>query len=223
MYYLLYIVPILLMIMAQNMVSNAYHRYKNIVSKKGYTGEMIANLILERNRVEGVDVCIHDGGQLSDFYDPKLKRICLSNDVYYGNSILSISVAAHESGHALQDAENYGFIVIRNKLLPYVNITSQTGWIILLLGFMSNSTSFVNLALFLLIITTAFQIITLPIEFNASKRALSQLTSNAMIMDEEYMEVKNMLNAAAFTYVASLVSGIAFILRIFLLSGRRKR
>ena len=222
MYMILYIVPILLMIMAQTMVSNAYHRYRNIKSLKGYTGEMIAHLILDRNQVYDVDVCVFDGQRLSDHYDPKLKRVCLSNEVYYGNSILSIAVAAHESSHALQDAQNYGLIGLRNTILPYVNFSSQVGWVFLLLGFISNSTKFIYIALFLLVFATSFQIITLPIELDASKRALDQLCSNCMILDEEKLEVKNMLNAAAFTYVAALVSGISYILRIILVLGNRR-
>lgn len=223
MYLFLYIVPLLLMIMAQSMVTNAYHRYRQIQSMKGYTGEMVAHLILDRNNVYGVDVCVTDKGQLSDFYDPKLKRVCLSSEVYYGNSIASIAIAAHECGHALQDSENYSLISIRNKILPYVNISSNVGWVILLLGFMSNSKNFIYLALGLLIFATLFQVLTLPIELDASKRALQQLTYNAMVYEEETLEVKNMLKAAAFTYIAALISAVAYIFRILLILGNRRR
>lgn len=205
------------------MVSNAYHRYRQITCMKGYTGEMVAHLILERNQISDVDVCVNDRGHMSDFYDPKLKRVCLSNEVYYGNSIASVAIAAHECGHALQDANDYGFIVLRNKLLPYVNISSNLGWGILMLGFFSNSVRFVNAALILLLFATLFQVITLPIEINASNRALQQLTMYGMIYDEEILEVKNMLKAAAFTYVAALVSTLAYILRIFLIFGGNRR
>ena len=215
MYLFLYIVPVFLMITAQSMVTSAYHRYRQIRSIKGYTGEMIAHLILDRNNVSDVDVCVNDRGQLSDFYDPKLKRVCLSSEVYYGNSIASIAIAAHECGHALQDAENFG--------LPYVNISSNVGWAILVLGFISNSINFVNIALCLLILATLFQVLTLPIELDASKRALQQLTYNAMILEEEKLEVKNMLKAAAFTYVAALIAALAYIFRIILIFGNNRR
>ena len=223
MYLFLYIVPVFLMITAQSMVTSAYHRYRQIRSIKGYTGEMIAHLILDRNNVSDVDVCVNDRGQLSDFYDPKLKRVCLSSEVYYGNSIASIAIAAHECGHALQDAENFGLIAIRNKILPYVNISSNVGWAILVLGFISNSINFVNIALCLLIFATLFQVLTLPIELDASKRALQQLTYNAMILEEEKLEVKNMLKAAAFTYVAALIAALAYIFRIILIFGNNRR
>ena len=223
MYLFLYLVPVLLVLMAQTMVSNAYQRYRQITCLKGYTGEMVAHLSLERNQISDVDVCVNDRGQLSDFYDPKLKRVCLSNEVYYGNSIASIAIAAHECGHALQDANNYGLIVFRNKILPYVNISSNIGWGILALGFISNSVNFIYIALYLLMFATIFQVVTLPIEINASNRALRQLCDHCMIYDSEVLEVKNMLKAAAFTYVAALVSSLAYILRIFLIFGGNRR
>lgn len=222
MYLFLYIIPILLMIMAQTMVTNAYSRYRNIQSMKGYTGEMVARMILEKNAVYGADVCLSEGGRMSDYYDPKLKRVCLSNDVYYGNSIASIAIAAHECGHALQDADNYGLIVWRNTVLPYVNISSQAGWVILLLGFVSNSSKLLYISLILLVFATIFQILTLPIEINASKRALAQLNAFSIIIEEEHTEVENMLKAAAFTYIASLVAGISYIVRIFLIANNRR-
>lgn len=213
MYLLLFIILILLMIMAQTLVSNAYARYRHIQSLKGYTGEMIANLILERNALKGVDVYVSEGGRMSDHYDSKLKRICLSNDVYYGNSIASIAIAAHECGHALQDNENYGLIAWRNTILPFVNISAQAGWIILLLGFLSSTGKMMDLAMILLVFSTLFQVITLPLEINASKRAMAQLKAHCMILEEERTEIDNMLKAASFTYVAALISSISYIIR----------
>lgn len=209
--------------MAQTLVSNAYARYRHIQSLKGYTGEMIAHLILVRNALEGVDVYVSNEGHMSNHYDSKLKRVCLSNDVYYGSSIASIAIAAHECGHALQDNENYGLIVWRNTILPYVNISAQAGWIILLLGFISNTGKMMDLALLLLVFATLFQVITLPLEINASKRALAQLKEHCLILEEERTEVDNMLKATSFTYVAALISGISYLIRIISLKIRRRK
>ena len=221
MYLLLYIVPILLVIMAQTMVNSAYSRYLNIISKKGYTGEMVARILLDKNQLNEVDIRLSERGKMSDFYDPRLKSVRLSNEVYYGNSLSSIAIAAHEVGHAVQDANNYGFLSFRNILLPYVNISSQFGWVAILIGFFTNSPSFLNIGLGLLVIMAIFQVITLPIEINASSRALSMLVDYNIIIDEEKEGVSNMLRAAAFTYIASLASSIMFIMRIFMMANRR--
>ena len=221
MYLLLYIVPVLLVIMAQTMVNSAYSRYSSISSKKGFTGEMVARMLLERHHLSDVDIGVSQRGKMSDFYDPRLKSVRLSNEVYYGNSISSIAIAAHEVGHAIQDAENYGFLSIRNILLPYVNISSQFGWIAIVLGFITNSNSFMNIGLILLIVMALFQVVTLPIEINASSRALKLLTENNIIFEDEQEGIGNMLRAAAFTYIASLASSILYILRIVLMMNRR--
>ncbi|NBK97692.1 MAG: zinc metallopeptidase [Erysipelotrichia bacterium] len=221
MYLLLFIIPILFVIMAQTLVNSSYSKYLNMLSKKGYSGEMVARILLERKRLDEVDVSLSDRGRMSDYYDPRLKSVRLSNDVYYGNSISSVAIAAHEVGHALQDADNYGFLSVRNRMLPYVSFASQFGWISIIFGILFTASSFINLGIIMLIVMALFQIITLPIELNASNRALRMLCENNIIVDEEQEAVENMLRAAAFTYIASLVSSIAYILRLILISNRR--
>lgn len=221
MYLLLYFIPILLVIMAQTLVNSSYSKYLNIYCKKGYSGEMVARILLERYHLDEVDIGLSERGRMSDYYDPRLKTVRLSNDVYYGNSISSIAIAAHEVGHAIQDAENYGFLSMRNRLLPYVNISSQLGWIAIIFGFVFASPSFINIGIVLLVSMAAFQIITLPIELNASSRAIKLLCENNIIEEEEKEGVGNMLRAAAFTYIASLASSIAYIIRLILISNRR--
>lgn len=220
MYLLLYIIPILLVIMAQTLVNSAYSRYLNIASRKGYTGEMVARILLDKNQLNEVDIRLSERGKMSDHYDTRLKSVRLSNEVYYGSSISSVAIAAHEVGHAIQDAENYGFLNIRNFLLPYVNFSSQFGWLAILIGFLTSSSSFLNVGLVLLVVMAIFQVVTLPIEINASTRALKLLERNNIILEEEQEGVSNMLRAAAFTYVASLASSIMFIMRIFMMSRR---
>lgn len=221
MYLLLFIIPILLVIMAQTLVNSSYSKYLNICSKKGYSGEMVARILLERSHLNEVDISLSDRGRMSDYYDPRLKTIRLSNDVYYGNSVSSVAIAAHEVGHAIQDAENYGFLSLRNILLPYVNLISQFGWISLIFGILFARSNFIDAGIILLVIMATFQIITLPIEFNASNRAIKLLSDNRIIVDEEREAVGNMLRAASFTYIAALVSSIVYILRLILLANSR--
>ncbi len=221
MYLLLYIIPILLIIMAQTMVNSAYSRYLTITCKKGYTGEMVARMLLDRNQLSEVDIRLSEKGKMSDYYDPRLKSVRLSNEVYYGSSISSIAIAAHEVGHAIQDAQHYGFLSLRNILLPYVNISSQFGWLAIIIGFFTNSSSFLNIGLVLLVVMSLFQVITLPIEINASTRAIKLLEANNIIVEEEQEGVSNMLRAAAFTYIASLASSVMFIMRIVMMTNRR--
>lgn len=220
-YMLLYIIPILLVIMAQTLVNSSYSKYLNIISSKGYSGEMVARILLKRNHLDEVDIALSGGGIMSDFYDPRLKTVRLSNDVYYGNSISSIAIAAHEVGHAIQDAENYGCLSLRNRMLPYVNISSQLGWVAIIFGLLFSLSSFTNIGIILLIGMALFQIITLPIEINASNRAIKLLCENNIIMEEEKEEVGNMLRAATFTYIASLASSITNIIRLLLISNKR--
>ena len=138
-------------------------------------------------------------------------------------SIASVSVAAHEVGHALQHAEGYGFIALRNKLLPATQIASQLGWVSIFIGLISNIDFLLMFGIFALILIMLFQLVTLPIEFNASSRAIVQLRSNGIIEDSEVASSKKMLQAAAFTYVAALISTILNILRILLIRGNRNR
>lgn len=168
---------------------------------------------------------------MSDHYDPVHGVVHLSSDIYYNTSIASISVAAHEVGHAIQHKEHYGFIALRNRILPIANIASQLGWIVLVIGlFMFASTPVIlypvilYIGLSLIFVILLFQILTLPIEFNASNRAIKNLQSYQLITDNETDDVKRMLKAAAFTYVAAVLSTLAQILRILLMIlGNQRR
>lgn len=219
----LYLGSILIVIIAQSTVQNAYHKYKNIKNTNGLTGAYVARQILDQNGLQNVRIEVSNRGILSDYFDPVNQVVCLSNDIYYNSSIASISVAAHECGHAIQHKEKYGFISIRNKLLPFANIASQLGWIVIFLGlFLFSQMSFVfYTGIGMLLVVAAFQLVTLPLEFNASSRAIQQLSANGIIIDEERPYVKSMLNAAAFTYIASLIATLANVLRIFLLTRNR--
>ena len=211
--YFLYILAFAVVMLAQSRVQAAYHKYKRIPNEHGLTGEAVARRILDMNNLQSIRVEVAKGGMLSDHYDPVHHVVRLSPDIFYNASIASISVAAHEVGHAIQHKEHYGAIGLRNRLLPMANIASQLGWVVLVLGlFLFASTPVILL----------FQIVTLPVEFNASSRAVKQLAMYGMISEQERYDVKGMLRAAAFTYVAAVLSTLAQILRILLMVlGRR--
>ena len=196
-------------------VNSSYGKYKKVQSKSGLTGFEVARKILDKNGLNDIDI-VSVKGELSDHYDPRRKVVRLSEPVFNGTSISSVSVAAHEVGHAIQDKENYSFMRIRAMLVPVVNLSSKLGYFAIFLGFIFN---FLDLALFGIILLLAmllFQLVTLPVEFDASKRAKMQLADLAILDSEEVPKSSNMLRAAAFTYVASLVTTLLEILRLVL-------
>lgn len=223
--YLLYILGIVLVMFAQSRVTSAYHKYKTIPNKRGISGKDVARYILDHNDLHDVRVEVANGGSLSDHYDPMHRVVRLSNDIYYNTSIASLSVAAHECGHAIQHKVGYGAIALRNKLLPAANIASQMGWAILVLGLFLFSSTPVLLytGIGCICIVLLFQIVTLPVEFNASSRAMKQIASSGLMLPEEKSLCSSMLRAAAFTYVAAVLSTLMQILRILLMILGRRR
>ncbi len=222
--YLLYILAFMVVMAAQSRVQAAYHKYKQVPNQYRLTGENVARRILDMNGLNHIRVEVSNGGSLSDHYDPVHHVVRLSPDIFYNTSIASLSVAAHEVGHAIQHKEHYGAIGLRNRLLPIANIASRLGWAVLILGlFLFASTPFIlYFGIALICVILLFQLVTLPVEFNASSRAVKQLSMYGMMTDSERNDVKGMLNAAAFTYVAAVLSTLAQILRILLLVlGRR--
>lgn len=211
---------IILPLIAQAKVRSSYNKYSKIKSSSNLTGKDVAKMILERNGINNVSV-EQIGGTLSDHYNPKGKNICLSSSIYNDCSISSISVAAHECGHALQDKEAYSFFNIRSMLVPVVNVTSKISSIIIILGFILEFVNLLEIGIILLCVGLLFQFITLPVEFNASKRARIQLQELGLIKDDEILGVKKVLSAAALTYVAGFLAEMLQVLRIVLLSRRR--
>lgn len=222
--YVLYLLAFAIVMIAQSRVQAAYQKYKQIPNDRGLRGEEVARRILDMNGLQNVRVEVAKGGALSDHYDPTQHVVRLSPDIFYNSSIASISVAAHEVGHAIQHKEHYGAIGLRNRLLPAANFASQLGWVVLVLGlFLFASTPIIlYIGIGLICVILLFQIVTLPVEFNASSRAVKQLSMNGMISENERYDVKSMLRAAAFTYVAAVLSTLAQILRILIMVlGRR--
>ena len=223
--YILYLLGILLAVIAQGWLSSTYSKYRAVANARGLSGAECARHILHRNGLDHIRVEMSRGGTLSDHYDPRAGVIRLSADIYQGTSIASLSVAAHECGHAIQHKENYAPLKIRDTMVPVVNLANQIGWVALFLGLVLfyRSSTLLMVGGIMLLVVLAFQLITLPVELNASSRALKILRADSMIMEQERPMASTMLMAAAFTYVASVLSTLLQILRVFLIAGSRDR
>ncbi len=219
--FVIYLVAAGLMLMAQMKVQSAYSRYSKMPSQSHLNGSQVAQLILSRSGIHDVDVEAVSG-VLSDHYDPRTKKVRLSQGIYNSNSIAAISVAAHEVGHAIQHHSGYGFLALRNMILPAAIMAGNLGWIALIIGLIFNSSTLITMGIIMLMIIALFQLITLPVEFDASKRALVMLNQEGILSREEQTYAKSMLSAAAMTYVAALASTLLQILRFVMMSNRRK-
>ncbi len=217
---LLYFAAIIVALVAQARVHGAYQKYKQVRTQRGYTGAQVARRILDQNGLQHV-VVEQAQGTLSDHYDPRSNVVRLSTDIYNNSSIASVSVAAHEVGHAIQHKENYGFIGLRNAILPVTQIASTLAWPVILFGLLASSTGLLWTGIVMLSVVLVFQLITLPVEFNASSRAIKLLVDDGFITTDEVSESKSMLSAAAMTYVAAVVASALQILRLVLLANRR--
>lgn len=220
-YYIILVVPaILLASWAQYKVTSTFKKYSRTATRSGLTGAAVARRILDANGLQNVSV-EHINGNLTDHYDPKSKTIRLSDSVYSSASVSAVGVAAHEAGHAVQHATAYSPLIIRNAIIPATNIGSKLSMPLLFLGFfMANSWLIIG-GLVLFSLVALFQLITLPVEFNASRRAVATLSSFGVVDNVEEAGVKKVLTAAALTYVAALIVSIAQLLRLILRYSRR--
>ncbi|MCF6461020.1 zinc metallopeptidase [Clostridium sp. Cult3] len=218
--WILFLFPALLFATyAQIKVSTSFNKYLRVASRSGYTGREVARMILDRNGL--YDVRIEPAaGQLTDHYDPRTRVIRLSRDVYNGSSIAAVSVAAHEAGHAMQHGEGYFPLIIRNNIAPVVSLGSRFVWILVLLGLVIEP-FLLEVGIMLYLAVVLFQVITLPVEFNASRRALYQL-ENGIVFRDEVGASRKVLTAAALTYVAATLVAIGQLLRLLALSNRRR-
>ena len=217
--YFIYILPgLILALYAQAKISSAYEKYKKIGSSTNLSGAEVAREILDRNGLNYVKINLVDGN-LSDHYDPRDKTLNLSRDVYYKNSIASVSIAAHEVGHAIQDSVEYVPLKVRAALVPLANLGTQLSFFLIILGFFF-SVFFTKLGIAIFFFAVLFQIVTLPVEFNASNRAKMEL-ANGIISEEDLRGTREVLNAAALTYVASTIVAIGQFLRLLSIFGRR--
>jgi Zn-dependent membrane protease YugP len=210
---------ILFAMYAQFKVSSATNRYFKVQGRVGYTGEQTARKILDANGLYNVRIEMVRGS-LSDHYDPRSNVVRLSQDVYYGKSITSISVAAHECGHAIQHAKGYAPLQIRSSLVPVVNFASNISWFLIAIGFFMAG-PFLKIGILLFSASVLFQIITLPVEFNASRRAMIQIGNEGILEGKEIKQGREVLTAAALTYVAAALASLLQLLRLIAISQRR--
>lgn len=221
--YLLVLIGVVVCMAASSRVRSVFSRYSRVRSHSGMTGKEAAEQILRRNGIYDVQV-IHIPGNLTDHYNPGKKTLGLSDSVYNSSSVAAIGVAAHECGHAVQHAVGYVPLTIRGALVPAANFGSALSWPLILVGLLMNSqmsAMLINLGILLFSAAVLFQIVTLPVEFNASGRAVKVLESSGMLYPEEVGDVKKVLRAAALTYVASAASMILQFLRLIIIGGRR--
>jgi len=215
----LYLLALIIPLIAQIYVSSRYKKYSNLDNEKGLSGYEVARKILDKNGLKNLYI-VETKGTMTDHYDPKRKTVRLSSEVYHGTTIASVAIAAHECGHAIQDKEGYLFMKIRSFIFPIVNLGTRFAYIVLFIGLLANMMDLIWLGIMLVGLGLLFQIVTLPVEFNASKRALGEIKN---IIDKvEYDGTKNMLNAAAMTYVAGVLSSALEILRLILIFNNRR-
>ncbi len=221
-YMLAFIAVLIFTVWTQANVNGVFKKYAKVASRRGMTGKDAAEYILRNNGVYDVTVELVQG-HLSDHYSPKEHVLRLSESTYNSTSVAAIGVAAHEAGHAIQHATGYRFIAIRNAIIPICQIGSWASWPIIVLGAIIASTNLVNIGLILFSTIVFFQLITLPVEFNASHRAVAVIESLNILDDEEVKGTKRVLRAAALTYVAALMNAVLQLLRLIMIFGRRDR
>ena len=215
------IVIIALPLFAQWKIKSTYNKYAKVLSNKRLSGREVAQKILSNNGISNVEI-YRTSGSLTDHYDPKNKSVSLSESIYSGKSISSVSVAAHECGHAIQDKIGYSFMRFRSAMVPVVNITSSLSSILIMIGFFTEFLGLVTIGIILLSVGLLFQLITLPVEFDASRRAKDELYKLGIVDETERTGVKKVLNAAAFTYVAGFLASALQVARLMLMTRRRR-
>lgn len=213
---------IIFSIVAQIMVKSAFSEYSKVRNSRGLTGADAAREILDRNGLTNVRI-EHISGSLTDHYDPKANVIRLSDNVYGSATVAAVGVAAHEAGHAVQYAEGYYPIKIRNAIIPVTRFGSSLSTPLVILGLVLSLDVLITAGILLFCAVVLFQAITLPVEFNASGRALKTLRSSHFLEDDEMKGARSVLTAAAMTYVAAMLSALLSLVRLLVISGRRRR
>ncbi len=222
-YYGLPIIGLIITSIAQLLITTNYSKYKQVLSKSNYQGCNVARKILDKHGLNNISI-EEVSGNLTDHYDPTKKVVRLSSDIYNGTSIASVSVAAHECGHAIQDKVGYTPMRIRSKLVPIVNFSTKIGYLVIVIGLAAGALKIATIGIILLSTMLLFQLVTLPVEFDASRRGKKELADLNILDSSEQKGASKMLRAAAFTYVASVLSTLLQILRLIsIVSSRRDR
>lgn len=221
-YSILILIGVLISGLAQAFISITYSKYKKINNKKLISGSEVARKILQANGLDKIYV-VETTGYLTDHYDPSAKVIRLSSDIYKGETLAAASVAAHEVGHAIQDKENYSFMRFRSSLVPVASIGSKFGYLVIIAGAVLGMMGLIYLGLILMGAILLFQLVTLPVEFDASRRAKKNLEKLNILTNSELKSAKKVLGAAAFTYVASFITTLLQMSRYVLMAGGNRR
>ena len=221
-YFIYLIIALAVPGLAQLLLMSTFNKYKNVKSSSGMTGAEVARRLLDANGLSNLHVG-ESPGNLTDHYDPKRRIVKLSHDIYHGRSVAAAAVAAHEVGHAIQHKENYSPLALRSALVPLANIGSRLGYVAIFLGFFLEAFQLATLGILLIGFIVLFQLVTLPVEFNASSRAMRLMTDMNIVYDNtpERRGARKVLTAAAWTYVASLIVAIAQVLRLVIMVSRR--
>ena len=219
---------ILFTMITQARINSAYRTYSQVPISTGVTGAEAARAMMDANGLSGIAINVLNGGNsLVNYYDPKTKSLNLSREVYGSRSVSSVCIACHEVGHALQDATHYAPLALRNGIVPVVNLTQMVSWPLIFFGLLMSAASPYGSLLFLIgvicfLFVVFFHLITLPVEFNASNRALANLRELSLVNEDDYVGSRTVLRAAAMTYVAALATAIASLLRVLVMAGRRR-
>lgn len=217
---MLILIPALLVsFWAQAKISSTYNKYKDVRIMNGYTGEQVARMMLNEAGLSFVNIEMVNT-RLGDHYDPRSKVLRLSPEVYSGTSVAAAGIAAHEVGHAIQHKEAYKPLILRNSIVPVVNFGSSISWVLFVIGLFMGNSLLVNLGIILFSGVVVFQLVTLPVEFNASSRAINILDKRDILYGNEINGAKKVLGAAAMTYIASTLMAIAQLLRLIAISKR---
>ena len=218
---ILILLIIIIPLLAQLKIQSSYNRYKRVENSKKKSGFEVAREILDKNGLEDIYI-VEIKGELTDHYDPTKKVVRLSTDIFHGETIAAVAVAAHECGHAIQDKESYTFLKIRSAIYPVVNVATSISYYIILLGFLMQAFQLIYLGIALTCCGLLFQVVTLPVEFDASRRALEKLQDYKIVDNSEFAGVKEVLTAAALTYVAGVLASMLQIFRLILAAKDRE-
>jgi len=218
----LYLLILVIPLIASINIDTTYKKYKHVLNKKNLTGFDVARTILDANGMKDMYI-VETPGNLTDHYDPKQKVVRLSTDIYHGNSIASMAVAAHECGHAIQDKTNYTFMRIRASLVPVVNFITYGAYIMFFISILLSYADLLLISIGSVLAGLIFQIVTLPVEFDASSRALKQLEELDLVVKEDSEGSKKVLKAAALTYVAAVLSSALNLIRLLSYYDNRRR
>lgn len=223
--YILVVIGAVICMIASARVKGTFNKYSQLRSMSGMNGAQVAQRVLQAAGIYDVQVR-HVSGSLTDHYDPRTKTVNLSDPVYNATSVAALGVAAHECGHAIQHAKNYAPLSIRSALVPIANFGSMLAWPVILIGLLFNTRSsglIIDIGILLFSAAVLFQLVTLPVEFDASRRALVMLRTQGILADDELKYTRRVLKSAALTYVASVAAAILQLLRIILITNGRRR